>query len=155
MLGRGEDADEVGQQVFIRFYEALPTFRGESSVKTYLTRIAINLSLNELQRRKRRYETTRNLDDDTLNLAQNLASDDDAQDSLHDNALVEQALGRLSVEMREVVVLRLVNGYSTEETAQMLGVPTGTVLSRLSIARKKLRAMLSPFFGDDYGNGNE
>ena len=51
MLGRCDEVDEIGQQVFIRFYEALPKFRGDSSVKTYLTRIAINLSLNELKRR--------------------------------------------------------------------------------------------------------
>ncbi len=53
MLGPGEDAQDVGQQVFIRFFRALEDFRGESTVLTYLTRIAINLSLNELNRRKR------------------------------------------------------------------------------------------------------
>jgi RNA polymerase sigma-70 factor (ECF subfamily) len=92
------------------------------------------------------------LNSEMLNISQNLASENEPQDTLQDNILVEQALARLSTEMREVVVLRLVNGYSTEETAQMLRIPTGTVLSRLSIARKKLREMLSPFFGDEYGN---
>jgi RNA polymerase sigma-70 factor (ECF subfamily) len=145
MLGRGDDADEIGQQVFIRFYESLSKFRGESSVKTYLTRIAMNLSLNELQRRKRVNERTRPLDD-----AQHLASSDTEAES-HDEKIIEQALERLSSDMREVVVLRLVSGYSTEETAELLAIPVGTVLSRLSIARKKLREMLTPFFGDDYG----
>jgi RNA polymerase sigma-70 factor, ECF subfamily len=151
MLGRGEDAEEVGQQVFIRFYEALAHFRGESSVKTYLTRIAINLSLNELQRRKRNEQRHRSLDND-LNTAYQLVSDDAPHDSAYDHALVEQALMRLSDEMREVVVLRLVSGYSTEETAEILRIPVGTVLSRLSIARKKLREMLSPYFRDEYDN---
>jgi RNA polymerase sigma-70 factor (ECF subfamily) len=149
MLGRGDDAEEVGQQVFIRFYEALATFRGESSVKTYLTRIAINLSLNELQRRKRNQERNRSLDDDT-NTGLYLVSEDSPHDAEYDHALVEQALKRLSEEMREVVVLRLVSGYSTEETAEILRIPVGTVLSRLSLARKKLREMLLPYFGDDY-----
>jgi RNA polymerase sigma-70 factor, ECF subfamily len=146
MLGRGNDADEVGQQVFIRFYEALPKFRGDSSVKTYLTRIAINLSLNELQRRKRVNQRISPLDN-----AQYIASND-AEAGALDAELVEKALQRLSSDMREVVVLRLVSGYSTEETAELLAIPIGTVLSRLSIARKKLREMLTPFFGDDYGN---
>lgn len=154
MLGRGIDdgADEVGQQVFIRFYEALPKFRGESSVKTYLTRIAINLSLNELQRRKREQSRTRSLSDETFHEAYTLASDDGTFDTNTDNELVAQAMKRLSEDMRQVVVLRLINGFSSEETAEMLNIPVGTVLSRLSIARKKLRELLSPYFGDDYGN---
>jgi RNA polymerase sigma-70 factor (ECF subfamily) len=53
MLGHCPEADDVGQEVFIRFHQALDKFRGESSIGTYLTRIAINLSLNELKRRKR------------------------------------------------------------------------------------------------------
>jgi RNA polymerase sigma factor (sigma-70 family) len=52
MLGPGDDADDVGQETFIRFHRALGTFRGEASVKSYLTRIAINLSLNALKRRR-------------------------------------------------------------------------------------------------------
>ena len=55
MLGHCAEADDVGQETFIRFYRALHSFRGESSVGSYLTRIAINLSLNELKRRKRRF----------------------------------------------------------------------------------------------------
>jgi RNA polymerase sigma-70 factor (ECF subfamily) len=54
MLGKGPEAEDIGQEVFIRFYKAIPRFRGESSVGTYLTRIAINLSLNEIKRRKRK-----------------------------------------------------------------------------------------------------
>ena len=49
MLGRGADADDVGQATFVRLYHALDRFRGESSLKTYLVRIAINLSLNALR----------------------------------------------------------------------------------------------------------
>src|SRR4029079_16481230 len=53
MLARGDDADDVGQETFIRFHKALGSFRGESSLKTYLVHIAMNLSLNALQRRRR------------------------------------------------------------------------------------------------------
>ncbi len=141
MLGRCDEVDEIGQQVFIRFYEALPKFRGDSSVKTYLTRIAINLSLNELKRRKRRFTLFRPVED-----AAEIRSNDAEPHS--DMALIEQALARLSPDARDVVVLRLVNGYSTEETAEMLAIPVGTVLSRLSIARKKLRDLLAPHFTD-------
>jgi RNA polymerase sigma-70 factor, ECF subfamily len=158
MLGRGNAAvnggnstdveiDDIGQQVFIRFYESLAKFRGESSVKTYLTRIAINLSLNELKRRKRRFSLFRPLED-----VRNIAGDDGESNAglQSETAVIEQAMEKLSSEMREVVVLRLVNEYSTEETAQILQIPLGTVLSRLSLARKKLRTLLTPHFGDDY-----
>ena len=53
MLGAGEDADDVGPETFIRFHRALDRFRGESSLKTYLVHIAMNLSLNALRRRRR------------------------------------------------------------------------------------------------------
>ena len=57
MLGAGDEAEDVGQETFIRFYRSLDRFRGEASLGTYLTRIAINLSRNALRRRRR--EATR------------------------------------------------------------------------------------------------
>ena len=53
MLGPGDEADDVGQETFIRFHRALDAFRGESSLKTYLVHIAMNLSLNALKRQRR------------------------------------------------------------------------------------------------------
>ena len=66
MLGRCPEAEDVGQEVFIRFYKALNSFRGESSVASYITRIAINLSLNELKRRKRGFAFFSRDDDDKM-----------------------------------------------------------------------------------------
>ena len=54
MIGNCSDAEDIGQEVFIRFYKAINNFRGDSTIGTYLTRIAINLSINELNKRKRR-----------------------------------------------------------------------------------------------------
>ncbi|HHG85142.1 MAG TPA: sigma-70 family RNA polymerase sigma factor [Bacteroidetes bacterium] len=59
MLGQGMEAEDVGQETFIRFYRSLGDFRGAASLGTYLTRIAINLSLNALKQRKRNF---RNVD---------------------------------------------------------------------------------------------
>ena len=53
MLGPGDEADDVGQETFVRFYQALSKFRGEAALGTYLTRIAMNLSLNAIKRRQR------------------------------------------------------------------------------------------------------
>lgn len=147
MLGRCPEAEDVGQETFIRFYRALGKFRGESSVGTYLTRIAINLSLNELKRRRRRsvlffqksLEEVHDIPDTKANSELN-----------EDKEIVQQAIGKLEGKFRSVVVLRFIDGYSTEETAQILNVPVGTVLSRLSRAQKKLKELLTPFMEMNY-----
>ena len=144
MLGGCAEAEDVGQETFIRFYKALPRFRGESSVRTYLTRIAMNLSLNELKRRKRRLTRFAGKPVDEF---RDLADEkhDDRGDV--DKERVWMAIGQLEEKFRSVVVLRLIDGYSTEETARILGIPLGTVLSRLSRGQKRLRDLLEPHIG--------
>jgi RNA polymerase sigma-70 factor, ECF subfamily len=142
MLGAGNEADDVGQETFIRFYNALRNFREEASVGTYITRIAINLSLNELRRRKRRrffFKAT-----DPENEAEQPAADD-TSDHFDKKEIIERAMETLDPKFRAVVALRLVEGYSTKETAKILGIPVGTVLSRLLRAQKKLQTALHTF----------
>lgn len=134
MLGATPEAEDVGQEVFIRFYNALNKFRGDSSVSTYLIRIAINLSLTELKKRKRSGPVT------SIDNAPDLAGGDDKMD-LREQLQYEFA--RLEPEFKSVATLRLVEGYTTEETADLLGIPMGTVLSRLARAQQKLRKALS------------
>jgi RNA polymerase sigma-70 factor (ECF subfamily) len=134
MLGSCPEAEDVGQETFIRFFSSLHRFRGESSVATYLVRIAINLSLNELKRLKRkRIIFTKNIEqagEDVL--------DSDSFEQTETGQLVQKVLLSLEPEFRAVVTLRLIDGLSTAETAQVLSVPEGTVLSRLSRAQKKM-----------------
>ncbi len=134
MLGVTPEAEDVGQEVFIRFYDALDKFRGESKVSTYLVRIAINLSLNELKRKKRaasRFTTIEAADgkgtEDRMDLGEQL----------------QYEFKQLDPEFQAVATLRLIEGYSTAETAEILGIPLGTVLSRLARAQQKLRVALS------------
>ncbi len=134
MLGATPEAEDVGQEVFIRFYEAMNKFRGDSSVGTYLTRIAINLSLNEIKRRKRRFSIFSREEE-----GWHKGATDDRMDM---NEMITYEFNRLEPDFRAVATLRLVEGYSTEETATLLGIPLGTALSRLARAQKKLRAAL-------------
>ncbi len=131
MLGPSEEAADVGQEVFIRFYESLKKFRGESSVGTYLVRIAINLSLNEIKRRKRRFLFFTREESGV-----NVPSREDKKDL---KEMLDYEFNRLDPDFKAVATLRLVEGYSTEETAELLQIPLGTVLSRLARAQKKLR----------------
>jgi RNA polymerase sigma-70 factor (ECF subfamily) len=146
MLGDSAEAEDVGQETFIRFYKALGSFRGDSSVKTYLTRIAINQAINEIRKKKRKSKVFTSTPADELG---DIPDDKFRQESAGpDRERIEQAIQSLDEDFRAVITLRLIDGYSTAETAEILGVPTGTVLSRLSRAQRKLRALLKPIMGE-------
>ena len=140
MLGASPEAEDVGQETFIRFYRALPAFRGESSVATYLTRIAMNLSLNELKRRKR---MAGRLSSKPVEEHGNIADKKQDMSVMMERERVRHAIDQLDEKSRSVVVLRLMDGYSTAETSRILKIPVGTVLSRLARAESKLREMLT------------
>lgn len=146
MLGNSESARDVGLEVFVRFHRSISSFRGEANLRTYLTRIAINLSLNELKRQSRERKRFSGLDEaepeDTRKHPDRKIMDQER------DAMVRAAITSLDTPFREVVVLRLINGLSVRETASALGVPTGTVLSRLSRAQEKLRVLIKPLLPD-------
>jgi len=135
MLGATPEAEDVGQEVFIRFYDSLDKFRGEAKVSTYLVRIAINLALNEIKRKKR--SASRFI---TIEAADGMRGQEEPMD-LREQLNYEFA--RLEPDFQAVATLRLIEGYSTDETAEILDIPMGTVLSRLARAQQKLRVALS------------
>lgn len=143
MLGEVPEADDVSQSVFIRFYKSLEKFRGESGLGTYLTRIAINLSLNELKRRQRRFQRFFSLQKEDR--VMEIADRSESPERMETRDLISQALQRLEPDFRAIVVLRLVEGYSVKETAKMLELPMGTVASRLARAQRKLKEILNKF----------
>lgn len=145
MLGNVAEAEDVGQEVFVRFHQALPQFRGEAALGTYLTRIAINLSLNALKRRRRRrLFFVQPKEEPELAVAP-----EDMAATQENRELIQRALEKLKPEFRSVVVLRLIEDYSVEETAGILQVPPGTVFSRLARAQKKLRKILTPILKEN------
>ena len=142
MLGSRDDTDDVGQETFVRFHQALDTFRGQSSVRTYLVRIAMSCALNALRSTRRR--ELRFVSDDT---ALDRAIDPSAGIAATDDTTAQRiraALDALSPDHRAVAVLRLLDERSTKETAEILQIPEGTVLSRLSRAVQQLRVTLGP-----------
>ncbi len=148
MLGPGPEAEDVGQETFVRFYRAMDAFRGDSSLRTYLTRIAINQSLKVLKKRKT-WRQHFQLRSDTSPLHEPTINGEAIADRRERVQLVHRALDRLSAAHRAVVVLRMIEGYSTRETAQLLGVAQGTVMSRLSRAMKALRSIIRPWLDDE------
>ncbi len=149
MLGDTAEAEDVSQETFVRLFHSLKTFRGESKLGTYLTRIAINLSINELRSRKRRdalYSSPGGRSYEAKHVAPEPVAEFE-YDATESRDAVRTAIASLKPRLRAVIVLRLIDGYSTKETAGILKIPMGTVLSRLSRAQLKLKERLAPHIG--------
>lgn len=146
MMGRCPEADDVGQETFIRLHTYLHKYRGDAALGTYIVRIAINQALKALKQRKRWRERFVRYDPEALESMEPVVKGGDAVDARERERLVHAALGQINPEQRAVVVLRMLEGYSTRETAAMLNVPEGTVMSRLSRALERLKGLLGPLF---------
>ncbi|MCD4769865.1 MAG: sigma-70 family RNA polymerase sigma factor [Bacteroidales bacterium] len=140
MLGDIQQADDIGQEAFIRLYHSLADFRGDAKLSTYLQRIAINLSLNEIKR-KGRYVSLFYQSDNDKEMFIDLP-DNSSESSVDMKEILDMAVKKLTPEFRAVITLRLIQGYSTKETAEILGSPLGTVLSRLARAKEQLREII-------------
>jgi len=140
MLGDSVYSEDIGQDVFVNLYNSLPGFRGEAKLSTYIQRIAVNLTLNEIKRRKRFFSMFSHKGSDEMSEYE--IADPENEDKREAKEIVNKALMSLDPKFRIVVAMRLLQGYSTKETAEILGLPLGTVLSRLSRAQEQLKEKL-------------
>jgi RNA polymerase sigma-70 factor (ECF subfamily) len=140
MLGDSVYSEDIGQEVFIKLYYSLPDFRGDSKLSTYIQRIAVNLTLNEIKRRKRFFSMFSQKGNNEMYEFE--VPDHDTQERRDAVELVNKALQAMDPKFRIVVTMRMLQGYSTKETAEILDLPLGTVLSRLSRAQEQLKNIL-------------
>ena len=101
MLGNSPEAEDVGQETFIRFYKSLKNFRGDSSVKTYITRIAMNQAINEIRRKTRRGKVFSSTPADEIG---DVPDSRTAADEGPDRELVQQAIQKLDDDFRSKVL---------------------------------------------------
>ncbi len=148
MLGAGDDADDVGQETFIRLHAALHRFRGDAQLSTYVRRIAMNLSLNALKRRRRQQLRLVSRDRAGATLPEPPVEAHDVE-RVEREEIVRMTVESLDEKYRSVVVLRMLDGLSTAETADVLKVPPGTVMSRLARAMAELERRLAPYVRGD------
>ena len=140
MLGRRAEAEDVAQETFLRAYRSVKEFRGEAKLSTWLYAITSRLCLNRLA--SPAYQRTRH-DDDLLSRVP-----DDTEDVAghverrEREAAVHAAIADLDHDRRLVLVLADLEGLAYEEIAEALGVPIGTVRSRLHRARMDLKTRL-------------
>ena len=147
-----EDAEDVMQDAFIKAYEKIDQFQGNSKFYTWLVRIAVNESLMRL--RKRRTGKMVSMDDDILteegSVPRDFADWAPNPEQNYNQAELKEILSKtiqgLPPGFRTVFVLRDVDGLSTEETAESLGLSVPAVKSRLLRARLQLRERLSRYF---------
>ena len=149
LVGSAEDARDLLQDTFVKAYENLETFRGGSSLYTWLFRIAVNTSLSHRRRRKWVQMSVPAGNDDDPNPGNAVADTAtvDPADGLvtaETETLVQEAINGLDDEHRTVVVLRDIQHCDYRQIAEILEVPPGTVKSRLHRARMMLRDKLQP-----------
>jgi RNA polymerase sigma-70 factor (ECF subfamily) len=146
-----EEAWDVAQEAFIRAYQALPSFRGQSAFYTWLYRIVMNVATDRARSRGaqgRAFGTERVPEEDWERVLPDQNPGDEAPDTAavrqEQRAKIMQALDTLSEDHRKIIVLGDLEGLSYREIADTLDIPMGTVMSRLHNARKRLRDALGP-----------
>jgi RNA polymerase sigma-70 factor (ECF subfamily) len=138
------DADDLSQETFIRAYRAISRFDEHYQFYTWVRRIAVNLCFNQLKRNKKFRFVPLPMGDGEAE-AVDIA---DPQPQAADSGLrrdLDQALTKLPADQRAVFVLRVDEEMSYVEISQALGIPVGTVMSRLNRAREKLRELLQEY----------
>jgi RNA polymerase sigma-70 factor, ECF subfamily len=145
IVDNSEDAQDVVQDSFVNAYQSLASFKGESEFYTWLYRIAFNAAVTLKRRRKTTMSIHQAVEggvslepaDCSLDI-----SPDASLERFEEETKLYQALKRLSVEHRSVLVMNDIDGMKYEQIAEVMGVPIGTVRSRIHRARLELRALL-------------
>ncbi len=154
LLGSIDDAEDVLQEAFVKAYEKLDQFHGESSFYTWVYRIAVNLALTG-HRKRRSWSRLRPGHEpvgDSRSHPQDRSPDADpsfALERAERDQIVQDALNQLGAEHRAVVVLKDFDGRRYEEISEILSIPIGTVRSRLHRARWELRDHLRSLIHDE------
>jgi len=146
IVRRHDLADDVTQEAFLRAHRALASYDRSRPFGPWICRIAANLAINHVRSPEAREEA---LDEAALDRSPDGASDGPLDAILEKEArsVLEEAVGRLPAEQRAVFVLRTFEDLSYKEIALALDLSVGTVMSRLSRAREKLRGALAGYLG--------
>jgi RNA polymerase sigma-70 factor, ECF subfamily len=170
LVGDHEEARELTQDAFTRGLEKLDTFRGDAAPYTWLFRIAVNLGISQIRKvqRQRTFSLDRpsvngngrnagggrDADDQASGLVDRVSQDrrepgpaEQVENRERDQAVLT-ALGRLDAEYRAVLVMRDIEGFDYQQMADVLGLPLGTLKSRLFRARLALRDELKAYMAE-------
>ena len=143
MLNNSEDAADMTQEAFIKAYNSLSSFRGDSKFSVWLTRIVSNLCLDFMRSRNRRPTVSLSMEDeDGEDVQLDIADTSQSPEQLLERSLTRESVRRglqsLPEDYREILLLREIQGLSYDEIAAALDIEVGTVKSRIFRGRKKL-----------------
>ena len=147
LTGCAEDAQDLLQETFMRAFEKLARFQGESSFYTWIYRIAVNLSLSGRRRRRPTLRLSEGMPEPTLDPRETEPSL--PLERAERDRIIQDALNALIPDHRAVVVMKEFDGLRYEEIGAVLGIPVGTVRSRLHRARCELRDRLRVLVDDE------
>lgn len=141
LVGNKDDAYDISQEAFLRVYRSAKTYDQSQPFLPWFYTIIANLSRTWLSRRSRRDSRTVDLDDVSFLM---VADSNPEADYIRQEMIAQlrEALMKLSFEDREIITLQHFRGMSYDEIAILLGVPKGTVMSRLYYARKRLAKLM-------------
>lgn len=151
MLGNLEEAKDLAQEVFISVFSSIKDLKEEIKFDAWLTQITLNHCRNRLKYLKRRqYFNSDSLDDpietEEGNVPKAIYDPSDNPETLYEKKMIQQFIQRglleLKEDQRELVVLRDLQGFSYEEMGELLGLPGGTIKSKLHRARMDLKGIL-------------
>ena len=147
MTGNPEDASDMTQEAFIKAYNSLQSFRGDSKFSVWLYRIASNVCLDFLRSRSRKPTVSLSVEDDEGEETElDIADESQSPELLLERGLTRDAVRRglqaMPPDYRQILLLREIQGLSYEEIADVLRIEVGTVKSRIFRARKRLCSFL-------------
>ena len=147
MTGNQEDAADMAQEAFIKAFNSLENFRGDSKFSVWLYRIVSNVCLDFLRKKNRRPTVSLSMEDDggedvQLELPDESQSPDTLLEQKMTREAVQRGLETLPEDHRQILLLREIQGLSYEEIGEALSLEAGTVKSRIFRARKKLCTFL-------------
>jgi RNA polymerase sigma factor (sigma-70 family) len=151
MTSNNEDARDLVQEIFLKAYRSIGGFRGKSSFYTWLHQIGVNMTINFLKKRGRRFhlsldDVDSNIQNDKEFLELTASSDPVREANLSElQRRLNEAMMKLSVEHRMVVTMFDIQGMPHAEISKVLGVSEGTVRSRLFYAHRQLQNYLEEF----------
>ena len=148
LMGNAEDAEDVSQEVAIKIYRNLDKCKGEEYLPAWISRITHNACMDALRKKKGKQTDSLDnvLDLENGDVSRQIADDAPSPEELllqkEVSKQIEEALQKLSVSYRSLIILRDVQGHSYDEVAQITGLSLGTVKSKIFRGRAKLREIL-------------
>ena len=162
MVHHVDDAAEITQEAFMRGLEKIDSFRGDAGPYTWLFRIAMNAAVSRIRKGSRRRTTSLDTPSVTwqtslpgLSVADEGPSPEELASLTEDQRAVAVALSKMDAEYRAILVMRDMEGFDYKQMADVLGMPMGTVKSRLFRARVAMRELLQDHFAARYRNSTK